>query len=209
MQSKRSRNCPTPDLLIVGEGPERTALERLAAKEGVRKRVRFLGRIDQQQLPKIYNAMDALVLPSSREGWANVLLEVHGLRYAGGSLRRVGDARSCIRTRSRRADEDVRCARRIGRGKASVRSLSKSRCDPPLRRRVQLGCYDARPTRPVPGDPRSPSAEQFGVRRCHGPFVEASFSELSIRRSDARAQRWIGSEAKKRFDIHIAIRQRD
>ncbi len=63
------------DLLIVGEGEERSALERLAAKEGVADRVRFLGRIDQARLPEIYNAVDALVLASSREGWANVLLE--------------------------------------------------------------------------------------------------------------------------------------
>jgi glycosyltransferase involved in cell wall biosynthesis len=66
---------PDTDLLIVGEGPERAALERLAAKEGLSERVRFLGRIEQKRLPEIYNAMDALVLASSREGWANVLLE--------------------------------------------------------------------------------------------------------------------------------------
>jgi glycosyltransferase involved in cell wall biosynthesis len=66
---------PDSDLLIVGAGPERAALERLAAKEGVSERVRFLGRIDHKRLPEIYNAMDALVLASSREGWANVLLE--------------------------------------------------------------------------------------------------------------------------------------
>jgi glycosyltransferase involved in cell wall biosynthesis len=69
------RALPDTDLLIVGEGPERTALEQLALKEGVSKRVRFLGRIEQKRLPEIYNAIDALVLASSREGWANVLLE--------------------------------------------------------------------------------------------------------------------------------------
>ena len=69
------RGLPDTDLLIVGEGPERTALERLAQKEGVGERVRFLGRIDQKDLPEIYTAIDALVLASSREGWANVLLE--------------------------------------------------------------------------------------------------------------------------------------
>lgn len=66
---------PNTDLLIVGEGPERVALGQLAARQGVRERVRFLGRIEQKQLPEIYNAMDALVLASTREGWANVLLE--------------------------------------------------------------------------------------------------------------------------------------
>jgi len=37
--------------------------------------VRFLGAVDQQFLRGVYNALDALVLASSREGWANVLLE--------------------------------------------------------------------------------------------------------------------------------------
>jgi teichuronic acid biosynthesis glycosyltransferase TuaC len=69
------RALPNTDLIIVGDGPERTGLERLAVKEGVSERVRFLGRIEQSQLPEIYNAVDALVLASSREGWANVLLE--------------------------------------------------------------------------------------------------------------------------------------
>jgi glycosyltransferase involved in cell wall biosynthesis len=66
---------PDTDLLIVGDGPERTNLETLARKEGVRERVHFLGTMDQSRLPEIYSAMDALVLASSREGWANVLLE--------------------------------------------------------------------------------------------------------------------------------------
>ena len=66
---------PDTDLLIVGEGPERRALQQLAAKRGVSDRVCFLGGLHQYRLPEIYNAIDALVLASSREGWANVLLE--------------------------------------------------------------------------------------------------------------------------------------
>lgn len=66
---------PQFELLIVGEGPKREQLEKLAAKFEVGRRVRFMGNIPQFELPKIYNAVDALVLASSREGWANVLLE--------------------------------------------------------------------------------------------------------------------------------------
>jgi teichuronic acid biosynthesis glycosyltransferase TuaC len=62
-------------LLIAGEGPERPALEQLAARLGVAGRVRFLGRIQHDQLPELYSAADVLVLASSREGWPNVLLE--------------------------------------------------------------------------------------------------------------------------------------
>jgi glycosyltransferase involved in cell wall biosynthesis len=68
----RLRRCR---LLIVGDGPLRHSLETIARDTGVADRVRFLGQVRQQQLPAIYAAADALVLSSSREGWANVLLE--------------------------------------------------------------------------------------------------------------------------------------
>ncbi len=66
-----------PDVLlfIVGEGPERERLEAMASRLGVRDRVRFLGAIPHEELREIYGAADASVLASSREGWANVLLE--------------------------------------------------------------------------------------------------------------------------------------
>jgi glycosyltransferase involved in cell wall biosynthesis len=50
-------------------------LRALAAKLGVQERVHFLGRRSQPELRSLYSAVDALVLASSREGWANVLLE--------------------------------------------------------------------------------------------------------------------------------------
>jgi glycosyltransferase involved in cell wall biosynthesis len=67
--------APTATLLIAGDGPERAALERLARRLGVAPRVRFLGAVPHERLPRIYGAADVLVLASSREGWANVLLE--------------------------------------------------------------------------------------------------------------------------------------
>ncbi|NEX64143.1 glycosyltransferase family 4 protein [Noviherbaspirillum galbum] len=66
---------PDATLLIAGEGPERSALEKLAESLGVAARVRFLGSVPQAGLRNYYGAADALVLASSREGWANVLLE--------------------------------------------------------------------------------------------------------------------------------------
>lgn len=68
-------SLPDTDLLIVGEGPERNKLENLVGSLGLTGRVRFLGSLDQKSLAKAYSALDALVLASSREGWANVLLE--------------------------------------------------------------------------------------------------------------------------------------
>lgn len=66
---------PDVTLLIAGGGPERGALEALATKLNVSDRVRFLGVLDQPSLCDVYNCADVTTLASSREGWANVLLE--------------------------------------------------------------------------------------------------------------------------------------
>jgi teichuronic acid biosynthesis glycosyltransferase TuaC len=66
---------PDVHLMIAGIGPEREKLEALAARIGVADRVKFLGAVAQTDLKEYYNASDAMVLASSREGWANVLLE--------------------------------------------------------------------------------------------------------------------------------------
>lgn len=66
---------PGYSLLIAGAGPERAALEECARRLGLEARVRFLGAWPHERLAAIYSAADALVLASSREGWANVLLE--------------------------------------------------------------------------------------------------------------------------------------
>src|SRR5205823_12458477 len=66
---------PDVKLLIAGIGPERKKLETLAERLGVADRVKFLGAVAQTELEYYYNAADAMVLASSRERWANVLLE--------------------------------------------------------------------------------------------------------------------------------------
>jgi glycosyltransferase involved in cell wall biosynthesis len=68
-------SLPEVTLLVAGGGPQQEALTRLAARLGVGGRVRFLGAVPHQRLPELYAAADLLVLASSREGWANVLLE--------------------------------------------------------------------------------------------------------------------------------------
>jgi len=68
-------DLPDWQLLIVGDGPEEKALKEQVGKLGLKQRVRFIGRVDQATLCDYYGASDALVLASSREGWANVLLE--------------------------------------------------------------------------------------------------------------------------------------
>lgn len=69
------RQLPAFDLLIAGEGPERPRLEALIGRFDLNDRVRLLGPRPHRDLPALYGAADASVLASSREGWANVLLE--------------------------------------------------------------------------------------------------------------------------------------
>ena len=66
---------PDATLMIAGSGVERARLEALAQQLGVADRVRFLGAVPQAELARHYSAADCMVLASSREGWANVLLE--------------------------------------------------------------------------------------------------------------------------------------
>jgi teichuronic acid biosynthesis glycosyltransferase TuaC len=69
------RQLPEFELVIVGEGPERQRLAALINKYGLSDRVRLVGPRPHRELPALYGAADASVLASSREGWANVLLE--------------------------------------------------------------------------------------------------------------------------------------
>jgi teichuronic acid biosynthesis glycosyltransferase TuaC len=66
---------PEVRLVIAGGGPEWEKLAQLAQRLGVAERVTFTGVLTQAELVAYYGAADALVLASSREGWANVLLE--------------------------------------------------------------------------------------------------------------------------------------
>jgi glycosyltransferase involved in cell wall biosynthesis len=61
--------------IIVGDGPERQKLEAQANEMGISDRIHFVGQKTPEQMPDYYSAADVLLLPSDREGWANVLLE--------------------------------------------------------------------------------------------------------------------------------------
>jgi teichuronic acid biosynthesis glycosyltransferase TuaC len=66
---------PDAQLVIAGDGPLGGTLRRLAKDLGVLNRTDFVGALPQTELARRYRAADILVLASSREGWANVLLE--------------------------------------------------------------------------------------------------------------------------------------
>jgi phosphatidylinositol alpha-1,6-mannosyltransferase len=85
---------PNPALLLVGDGPYRQTLERLAdrAPEGS---VVFAGQVGEQDLPRYYRAGDVFAMPCRNrlaglevEGWGNVFIEA----AAAGRSVVVGDS---------------------------------------------------------------------------------------------------------------------
>jgi glycosyltransferase involved in cell wall biosynthesis len=66
---------PALQLVIAGEGPERQRLEAQIARHGLEGRVRLLGAVPNAALGTWYGAADLFLLPSSREGLPNALLE--------------------------------------------------------------------------------------------------------------------------------------
>jgi glycosyltransferase involved in cell wall biosynthesis len=62
-------------LVFAGEGPQRANLQAEAAQLGIQQRVRFLGFVNQSQLPALYTAANLLVLPSVYEPFAVVVNE--------------------------------------------------------------------------------------------------------------------------------------
>jgi teichuronic acid biosynthesis glycosyltransferase TuaC len=68
-------SLPDFSLIIVGTGGMEQTLKVLVQRLGLGNRVRFDGAVEQARLKRYYSACDALVLASSREGMANVLIE--------------------------------------------------------------------------------------------------------------------------------------
>lgn len=66
---------PEAHLAIAGTGPDRASLESLARHLKVAERVQFLGQVGHDVLPQLVSAADVMVLPSEREGLANVWIE--------------------------------------------------------------------------------------------------------------------------------------
>lgn len=60
-------------LVIIGEGPEKKELEKLAQKLKISTNVRFLGH--QESIPRILKSSEIFVLPSIKEAFGLVLLE--------------------------------------------------------------------------------------------------------------------------------------
>jgi len=69
---KRENNIT---LLIVGDGESRIHIQNLTQKLALQNHVRFLGKVSNGLMPKIYASSDIFVLPSLYEGFPLVALE--------------------------------------------------------------------------------------------------------------------------------------
>ncbi len=79
-------------LLLVGDGPERPALEQQATQQGLRN-VRFAGFLQRDELPAVYHAADLFVFPTLHDCWALAVgeamaagLPVIDSKYNGGAV---------------------------------------------------------------------------------------------------------------------------
>ncbi|HET9242313.1 MAG TPA: glycosyltransferase [Gaiella sp.] len=68
-------HVPEVELLVLGDGPERPALERNAVELGVADRVRFLGAGSRDDVLRLFRAVDAALLTSAWENLPHTLLE--------------------------------------------------------------------------------------------------------------------------------------
>lgn len=64
---------PSASLLLIGDGPEKSAVETAVKKNGLSGRVHFLGL--RRDVPELLSAMDVLVFPSKSEGLGIALVE--------------------------------------------------------------------------------------------------------------------------------------
>lgn len=71
------KNNSEIDFTLVGDGPERSKLEKLAQKNGVN--ARFLGTKPMKVVPNIMQQNDVLILPSLHDGWGAVVNEAMSL----------------------------------------------------------------------------------------------------------------------------------
>lgn len=80
LRAVASLPAPRPSLVIVGEGPERQALEAMAAELGIGATTRFLPLVAHEEVPALLSSIDVLVLPSrttsrQKEQFGRILVE--------------------------------------------------------------------------------------------------------------------------------------
>ena len=74
------QEVPEAHVLLVGEGPHRRELDRIAAKNNVASAITFLGRLQLDELPKYLNLAEMFAMPS-RDRLAGLEVEGLGIVY--------------------------------------------------------------------------------------------------------------------------------
>jgi glycosyltransferase involved in cell wall biosynthesis len=67
-------------LIVIGKGEEGCRLQKQAEDLSVEKRVKFLGFIDQKEIPKYFSVCDIFIRPSRSEGFGNSFIEAMAAR---------------------------------------------------------------------------------------------------------------------------------
>jgi glycosyltransferase involved in cell wall biosynthesis len=79
---------PEASLVIAGSGPEEAPMRRLVAALGLRDSVRFVGALQNREMPALYQASELVAFPSivaedgDQEGFGLVLVEALGCECA-------------------------------------------------------------------------------------------------------------------------------
>jgi phosphatidyl-myo-inositol dimannoside synthase len=129
------REVPHLVYVIAGDGEEEAALRALAAERGVSSAVQFLGRVPQEDLPRLYNLADIVIManrmmPSGDvEGFGIVFVEAGACAKpviagaSGGTADAVHDGLNGLRVEGGCVD-------------AIARAVVRLAADPELRRRM-------------------------------------------------------------------------
>lgn len=101
------------DLLVAGSGPYRKELEQIAIQQGVEDRVKFLGYVDDDDLPGLYAGADAYVTMSEFESFGISVGEALAsgtpvVVRDGGALSEWAKRDGCFAAPSHRLEDAVR-----------------------------------------------------------------------------------------------------
>jgi len=69
------QRSPDIDAILLGDGGERKHCEKMVRQAGLQKRIRFLGRVEPSEVPRILKSCHAILLMSDFEGLPLALLE--------------------------------------------------------------------------------------------------------------------------------------
>ncbi len=109
-------SAPDLELVLVGTGPEREALEALVADLDAEHYVRFAGRVDDDELVRLYQSAWMVASTSVREGWGMTLTEAAACATPAVATRIAGHIDAVAEgTSGILADDETGVARGIAR----------------------------------------------------------------------------------------------